>query len=211
MINALVISKNIRFVQKLLDEIDTLDLGIHLAIVATSKSEALRVLKSSAPGIVFLDAKLMPNFDQTFFDSYRRILISLTSENNLILINGVTLEKINSIIQSCDLEARKNKVVKELEYIGYKFKYKGTHYLVDTIMQMYQNQNNMIDNLQTEIYPFIAKKYNKTIFNVKSSITKATECMYYECDSQRLAQYFHFSEDIKPTVKQVVFTIINKL
>lgn len=212
MVNALVISKNIRFVQKLLDEINTMDLDINLGMIATSKTEALRILKSSSYGIIFLDSKLIQNFDEKFFDAHRKVLVPLVSDEcNLILINGITLDRINFIIQSRDLEQRKMKIVNELEYIGYKFKYKGTHYLVDTIIQMYQNQNNMIDNLQTEIYPVIAEKYHKTVFNVKSSITKATECMYYECDSQKLAKYFHFSEDIKPTVKQVVFAIINKL
>ena len=69
----------------------------------------------------------------------------------------------------------------------------------------------MVDNLQTHIYPIIAKKYNKTIYNVKSSINKATECMYYECDAERLEKYFQFDEDTKPTIKQVVFTVINKI
>ena len=69
----------------------------------------------------------------------------------------------------------------------------------------------MVENLQSDIYPIIAKKYNKTIYNVKSSINKATECMYYECDVGRLEKYFRLFDDMKPTVKQVVFAVINKL
>ncbi|MDE5830641.1 MAG: sporulation initiation factor Spo0A C-terminal domain-containing protein, partial [Clostridia bacterium] len=103
------------------------------------------------------------------------------------------------------------KVVNELEYVGYKFKYKGTHYLVDTILHMYDKQNSMVDNLQSNIYPIIAKKYDKSIHNIKSSINKATECMYYECDARKLKDYFKFTDDTKPTVKQVVFTVINKI
>ena len=35
--------------------------------------------------------------------------------------------------------------------------------------------------------------------------------MYCECDGSKIEDYFHFSYDIKPTVKQVVFTVINKI
>lgn len=211
MINALVISKDIHLVQKLLNETNLSDLNIRIDKITTTRTQTLSILKSYRPDIIFLDTYIKNHFEDLFFDAYKSIIVELSSRRNLILLNNDILDRIHSIIEFTDFELKKNKVVKELEYIGYKFKYKGTHYLVDTIMQIYKSQNNMVDNLQTGIYPVIAKKYHKTIFNIKSSITKATESMYYECDSKKLESYFKFANDVKPTVKQVIFTVINKI
>jgi len=41
--------------------------------------------------------------------------------------------------------------------------------------------------------------------------TRATECMYYECDSERLKRYFGFYDDKKPTAKTVIFTVLSKI
>lgn len=211
MINALIISKDIRLVQRLLNESALSDLNIRIDKITTTRTETLNTLKSYRPDIIFLDTLMTRHFEDLFFDAYKSLIVKLRSRKNLILLNNHILDRIHSIIEFTDFELKKNKVVKELEYIGYKFKYKGTHYLVDTIMQMYKSQNNMVDNLQTGIYPLIAEKYNKSIYNIKSSITKATDSMYYECDSKKLENYFKFAEDSKPTVKQVIFTIINKI
>ena len=147
------------------------------------------------------------NLDQK---GYNIQIVSICGDNTCFYPLNSKI-KINTLIENNDFDKKKSKIVKELEYIGYKFNYKGTHYLVDTIMLMHMHQHSMIDNLQTHIYPIIAQKYNKTVYNIKSSINKATECMYYECDVNKLENYFKFNYDTKPTVKQVVFAVINKI
>lgn len=46
------------------------------------------------------------------------------------------------------------------------------------------------DNLQGCVYPIVSKIYSKSIQNVKNSILKATDHMYYDCDINRLKTYF---------------------
>lgn len=210
MVNALMISNNIHFVEKLLDEFNSKDLNLKLVGVVTTAnlSKAVNELNTH---IIFLDKSIIKNCDKLFLEKYQNILIKLSYKPTSKLINNNNLDKINTLIENNDFEKKKSKIVKELEYIGYKFNYKGTHYLVDTIMLMHMHQHSMIDNLQTHIYPIIAQKYNKTVYNIKSSINKATECMYYECDVNKLENYFKFNYDTKPTVKQVVFAVINKI
>lgn len=211
MVNALAISDNIHFIKRLLSEINSYNLTIRLNRIATNKSEINGILKVLKPDLIFLDQSSQKDFDKVFQKNYKDSIITLVYKEVSPLINQKILKDIGMLIEKYDFEYKKNKIVKELQYIGYKFKYKGTHYLVDTILQMYSKQNHMIDNLQSGIYPIIAKKYNKTVHNIKSSINKATECMYYECDAARLKNYFQFNYDIKPTVKQVIFTVINKI
>ena len=127
------------------------------------------------------------------------------------MITPKVLDKIVNLITHIDIDIKKNKIIDELSSIGYQFKYQGTHYLVDTILYVGKNKNNLVENLQTKVYPVIAEKYHKSPWNIKSSINKATECMYYECDSTKLENYFKFHDDTKPTVKEVIFTVINRI
>ncbi len=105
----------------------------------------------------------------------------------------------------------KQKVVETLQYLGYSLKHQGTCYLCDAICEIYQSPDPLFFNLINGIYPNIAKKYNKTINNVKSSINKSTDNMYYECDIEKLKDFFHFCYDTKPTVKTVIFAVLNTL
>lgn len=211
MINALVYSNNIYFIQKLLDESNIQNLGIRFSQIITNKSQISNGTKMPTPDLVFVDKALGKEHFKTLLNTHREILIPLSYSSSTNLMNDKILQEISALVDCHDLDKKRVKIINELDYIGYKFKYKGTHYLADTILQMYTKQNSMVDNLQSDIYPIIAEKYHKSIYNIKSSISKATESMYYECDSQRLANYFHFPKDIKPTVKQVVFTIVNKI
>ena len=53
--------------------------------------------------------------------------------------------------------------------------------------------------------------YKDSTHNVKCSIIRATNSMYYECEIERLKKYFYFADDFKPTAKVVKNTIANKL
>lgn len=116
------------------------------------------------------------------------------------------------IINECEKENElKLKIMQTLQYLGYSPKHQGTHYLSDAILEIHQSPDPLFFNLIKDVYPTIAKKYNKTVNNVKSSINKSTENMYYECDIEKLKNFFHFCCDTKPTVKTVIFAVLNIL
>lgn len=211
MLNSLLITDNINLVKELLDEIRIHDLNIKVGGLGTTKFEALTLLKEPDFDLVFLDKSLENDYSRALLRTYKRNILVISFDENNILLNTKYIKTLKRLINNYDIDIRRKKVIEELEFIGYKFKYKGTHYLVDAIMMMFSDQDSMVDNLQTTVYPIIARKYKKSIINVKSSINKATEYMYCECDSQKLAKYFRFSLDAKPTVKQVVFTVVSKV
>lgn len=127
----------------------------------------------------------------------------IKSINNLIIQKGLSHYSHEIII--------KEKIKKELEYIGYNLSYNGSRYLEETIFELYQNKKFYVDNLSKDIYPIIAKKYNKSVNTIKCNIIRATDIMYCECDVERLKSYFKFYTDSKPKPKLVAFTILNKL
>ncbi len=105
----------------------------------------------------------------------------------------------------------KNKIAKELTYIGYDFSHTGTLYLIEILFTIYIN--NVVDsiNLSQDIYPSLSNKYKKSINSIKSDINYATNLMYSRCDANRLANYFNFCYDTKPNIKTVIYTVLNKI
>ncbi len=211
MVKALVISSSIKFLQKLLEELSFYELNIGVAEIATSESEAEEILKERSYNIIFIDKAMPEMHDKEFLKSYKKkiILISLKGDKTMLTLNA--LNNINSLVKLYDMEKLKVKAARELEYVGYRIYYTGTQYLIEAIVYMYDSKNNRLDNLQSGIYPIIAKKYNRSVRNVKSSISKATEIMFYESDSKKVEKYFMLDEGVKPTVKQVIFTVINRI
>lgn len=215
MVKALVITEIIDFNKKLTNELREHNLNISIDAISTNKDETVEILEDFSPDIIFIDRRDMQPYSIGVLANYTEITIPLIYSPSRRLIRSTDLDLINGIIKLNDIERVKLMIVKELEYIGYQFKYKGTHYLADAILETYLQQyvqhDTMTDNLQTNVYPLIAKKYNKTIYNVKSSIGKATDCMYCDCNMERLNDYFQFNYDFKPTPKQVLFTVINRI
>ncbi len=209
--------------------------NIRIAKIANNKEETIEILNNDNIDVVLLDINIIKSNDNIISTmikkekqkKYKDSIILITKNfkesqkvigNKMIfdyLIEGEDsneiLYKINRMIISKDLEGKRKKIIDELKYIGYNIEHIGTKYLVDAILQIYLNRESMLDNLQKDVYPIISKIHNKPIHNIKCDITRATECMYYECDSERLKRYFGFYDDKKPTSKTVIFTVLNKI
>ena len=104
-----------------------------------------------------------------------------------------------------------NNIIKQVEYLHYNRTYKGTKYLQQSIKIIIKNDDMDLSNLKKDVYSKIAIRNNTSVSNIKNNIEKATEQMYYECDHNILKKYFGFEEDMKPTVKMVIFTIASKV
>ena len=136
-----------------------------------------------------------------------------------ILLKTSSMEDIkNKIWQLVEYKEfiRKNeiidkKILNEILYLGYDISHKGTQYLIDAILLIYESGEYDIFNLKEDVYPIVAKKYNKTLHNIKCDINKANDCMYKVCKKERVRKYFKFFDDTKPTVKNVIYTILNKI
>jgi len=103
------------------------------------------------------------------------------------------------------------KVTRELLYLGYNFSHVGTKYLLAAITYVYENNDIECDNLTSNVYPFLCKKYNIPPENIRCYIARETKEMYFCCPAERLKTYFHFVDDSQPNVKTVINTILNKI
>lgn len=208
MINAMIVSDNIHFVEKVVNEINVKSLDINISRISTSFESAVCSAFQYNPDIIFSDTKISQESNSFLFKNYPNNLLVM-NENEVFRFD--ILEHIHTLTEVKNKERIREKIIRELKSLGYDLKHSGTYYLIDTILMISLNKNKKTANLQSGIFPLIAEKYNRTTFNVKASINRATDCMYAECNIERLKEYFHFSVDTKPTVKQVVFAVLENI
>lgn len=238
--NMLVVDDNAFFVKNLINILCNRMENIRLYSIATSGHEAMELLKDKKVDIVLLDLKMpdfsgievLDNLSEEQKKHYEDSIILVSGELELIVkardnktVHGYVnkgsniedlIQKIMEIVDEKNKELdEKNimqNIIEEVQYIGYNLSYKGTIYLVETIYYMIINTDKNYDsNLKKSIYPILAKKYNKSISNIKCNISNATDMMYCECERNRLNQYFKFYTDSKPKPKVVMSTIVNKI
>jgi len=208
MINAMIVSDNLNFVEKVVNEISIKSLDINVSNISTSFESAIYCAVKNNPDIIFSDTKIDKQYNSLLSKAYPNNLVVM-DENEIFKID--ILEHIHTLTEIKNADKNRLRIIHELKNLGYNLKYSGTYYLIDTILTISLNKNKKTANLQSGIFPIIAKKYNRTTFNVKASINRATDCMYAECNIERLKEYFHFSVDTKPTVKQVVFAVLENI
>lgn len=106
----------------------------------------------------------------------------------------------------------KNIIHNQLIKINYNYSLLGTKYLEECILEIYRK--NLKDKkyiLQTDLFPNIAYKYNTTIHNIKCSINRATEDMYFNCPIELLKKFLGYNIQEKPKLKLIIYTIINNI
>lgn len=98
-------------------------------------------------------------------------------------------------------------IVNKLKDIGFNFKHIGTIYLIETIKILNQDKD-LIENIERNVYTEIAKKYKKKATTIKSDIIKATDYMYTRNAIEDLNKYFPNNAYEKITPKMVINTIL---
>lgn len=239
MFNMLIVDDNIFYAKKLVNIIgDNID-NIRVISVATSGFEAINMLQKDNIDIVLLDLKIprisgleiLNSLSEEQISHYEKSIILVSGDFELILearnnktVYGYILKgsgidnlitQINKIIEqknsNMEEKYKLKKIIEEVQFLGYNLSYKGTTYIIETIYYIVTNQDKNYNNLSKSVYPILAKKYNKSISNIKVNISKATDIMYYECERNRLNEYFNFYLDYKPKPKAVIDTIVNKI
>lgn len=234
MLNLLIIDKNVNHSMKLLNEFSKNN-EIKVYNVTNTLLDGIKLLNTGIIDITIINLDCTINeitnsfklISKSYVEKYKKSMIVLSNDASQLGSSDFVhsflkdTEDISKIyIKTCEIVENKfykinefdllAKINKELEYIGYNMSYTGTKYLSECIALIYSN-HDYSENLNKNIYPVIAKKYNKTVNNVKCSITCATTSMFYDCDETRLKNYFNFYTIIKPKPKVVIYTILNKI
>ncbi len=135
----------------------------------------------------------------------------ITKKINFLLLSKELLLEENLSFQKKEDSKIKNKINKELKYLSFNFNHCGTKYIMESIYILYKLKDYYDDNLEKDIYPIVAKKYGKTIHNIKMDIIYATNIMYCEAKEEKLMKYLKIYEPYKPGPKRIITTILGKI
>ena len=240
MINVFIADNDINYIRELMHIINSYFDNVRVSDISINDNEALKILNNSNDiDIILLEFSsssintfnILNNLSQAnryansfivFSDNISTIDSAKYLNSNIIykiipktLNYNIIVENLKEIIikksLNYNIKEIRNKIIKELVSIGYAFSHSGTQYLIDAIEISYYCNNNLTKNLNKYIYPLISKKHNQTNNNIKTSINRATETMYYNCEESVLKQYFGFNTIKKPNIKTVINTIKIKL
>lgn len=104
----------------------------------------------------------------------------------------------------------KDFIIKELSNFSFKMYTKGFKYLKEAIYLCIKEEDS-IENLTKNVFNKIALKYKeKSYLSVKWCIEQVIKSMYNNTRIDILCNYFNIEENLKPSLKFIIYTICYK-
>lgn len=101
----------------------------------------------------------------------------------------------------------RNFIHHELSNFNFKMYTKGVKYLEEAIYICITDEN-AIENLTKNVFSKIALKYNdKSYLSVKWCIEQVLKTMYNNTKMDVICDYFNLEENLKPSLKFIIYTI----
>lgn len=238
MLNVLIANKNLQNLQNLQNYISQYIPDIRIGYLAVNGKEALEALNQHHYDIVLIDTNLpfINGFEllqklstikqikyknKFIVSTHSEAMVKNLNKHDLVyqaFLNSESFGTIIHILQKFinehkneeNLSSIRNKILNELQKIGYNIAHKGTHYLAESVVLMATTEKNN-ENLSKYIYPKVSKIFDKNLNNIKCNITSATEAACKNITEDIMENYFKLSSKIKPTTKMIIYTVLRKL
>lgn len=210
-IKTLIISNNLEHLVYIFNTINKID-NLKIICIATNNVEILSALKKTQFNLILFDYSLLDLTENTIlneiYDNTSNIVAifekSISDKKNItssIFLESVDINStflysnLNNIVtkisKSFETDRVEQYIINELLSIGFDFKYKGTKYLLETILYIYKNKRlELLENLEENVYKYVANINNKSILNVKTNIIRSTSNMYSYQDKKLIEKYF---------------------
>ena len=147
----------------------------------------------------------LDNIDERVIEDKKFILKERRLENVKALLSYDTSDENDSFL----VLYTKKRILNEIKGLKFEVTNIGVQYLIDCILLI--KCNDALYNLEKEIYPIVAKKYNVTSNKVKWNIYSCINTMSRNNSMERINRYLGFSYNRTPTPKVLIFTIVNKI
>jgi len=210
--------------------------NINIKYTTSDGKDAINILKNNIDNIDIIVMELViPSIDGIGILKYLKkekinkkiIIYSNITLNNMGDYNNIyflyknvgidiLIDRINDIVIN-NIDNTSNRMNKEisklLHNLGMPSHIKGYQYVRDSICLMYENHNDY-GGITTNVYPFIADKYQTTPSRVERAIRHAIEVSWSRGDYDLMEEIFGHSVDFdraKPTNSEFLATITDKL
>lgn len=238
MINVVLVGENLNYFRELINNISTINKSIRICGISSDIDE-INYLKSkqqvdifivdfdlysynnliqqwlvneNKDNIIFVLNKLKKK--DTIAKDYNYVIINEDFNNAIELINLLIIEKMTLLFNNKNIQEEiiiREKITKELKDIGYSFSHLGTQYIIEAIYILYTLKDYVVDNLEKNIYPIVAKKFGKSSHNIKCNIRNATDLMYFNNREENLKMYFGVENIETYKSKKIIRTILKRL
>lgn len=232
--NLILLTKNFYLVQKIINSISNVFPDVKLYKIIHTKSDILQTLTYDYKNIdlIILDCKLDANFILNFIDNlncykYCKSIILITNKTIILdkynhyiytYLNSITGDILIDTISKYFLDTKntnsekivKDRITRELKKLKFNVNHVGSKYLVEVIYEIYKNKYIQF-NLKGNIFPVISDKYKTSANTIKGNITQASNYMIKHCNKKFIKEYFGYLSYYKPTVKQIIETILDKI
>lgn len=165
----------------------------------------------------FSNYEQLNNCEMIYIDNFQKD--SKKDKNKMYISNKLSFEEIKKYIETFLEKLITNSVRQRatdiLIDLGFSFKHIGTKYIADAIL--YTTLNNYecsFENLEKDIYPYLAKLNHTQVDNIKWSLARTINLMYLNHTTKtilKLEKYFCLEHLQKPTPKLVISVISNRL
>lgn len=122
-----------------------------------------------------------------------------------------SINQFKNFISKINNRTIRQKVFYILKKLNFDFKLIGTNYLLDAIIYSYMNKNDYrFENLEKQIYPYVAKLHNASNNNIKWSIIRSVNNMNTRLNSSDSKEpYIKFCDKVTP--KLLITEIVNRI
>lgn len=228
MFNLLIVSNNFKNVKRISNNlINKLDF-IRLIGIVSNIDELVTFILKDKPDIILLSNSIYSKLIKLDILKYKPMFIILSNlqncdykkfSNRLYISNSICDNKFQTITESFiinkDSETLKKSISDILIDVKFNFSLYGSKYLLDAIIYSYTNKDLYVfENLESNVYPYIAKKHHTTVSNVKWSIVRSINSMYFSHTTysmKKISKYFNLDLLKKPTSKIIICTIVSNL
>lgn len=208
MYNILIAENNLKIIENIVNNVFYNIKSIKICNIASDHNTAKSIILSQRADIIILGIhfKNLKSFiEKNKISKYKKSIITLSNNNeNLIQL-------IKNIINNNNYIIIKSKIKNESNYLNYNYSYIGTRYLEELIFEFYKIKDKYEGNFKNVLYPILSKKYNKSIDTIYGDIKQATNAMILDCKESKIIKYFNYDSFYKPKIKEIVFTITNKI
>lgn len=150
-----------------------------------------------------IDYHIVFSCDKNLKDTNRALFLPYDSTYNK------ALSTIRQFILTKNIKILEGHVTKLLKDLHFDSKLIGTKYLIDSIIYAHINKNKYVsDNLEKNIYTYLAKKYNKTTSSIKIAIVRTINLTLDRTDIKTF-KFINLYE--KNTPKTLISEILKQL
>lgn len=238
--NLIIINKNIKYIQHIVEKISNSigNIKLYAFYIEYNMNDILDKINNKVVDILIIDFNkngkyILDYLVKNNLHFYKKSIIILydkldeienlvdkkyskyifkfvKNSNNPIFLLQTLRELVHIKENMYEKNILEYKIKRNLYKIGFSKRNIGTRYITEIIEYLYENK---VEEFKlNDIYLMLANRYNKSFCSIKGAIQLAKDTMCKYGNKEIIVDYFSYFElETYPTVKEIILTIMEKI